>query len=149
MMFKGYSVIRSSTIDESADIILAMANKITRDLKKGKVLYYSAEYHQDTGAENPDSIAGVSVSTGGYTSVGISKVKSDNITPENIATFILSQIPGINFITAESIIKQFGGSFREFYLGITKDSSIIDGLRNETGRKINKNAIENIKKYLL
>ena len=140
MLIKGYSVMRSSSIDETAAIILAMTDKIRRDLQKGKVLFYHTPL---TAAAKPPSEP--------YASVGINKVKRDNITPDNIATFILSQIPGINWITADAIIKQFGGSFRGFYEQLigSDGGKLLDGMRNEAGRKISKTAIDNIKRYIL
>jgi ERCC4-type nuclease len=144
MLFKGFSVMRSSSISETAEIVLVMADKIRRDLQKGKDIYY-----------NPTTITPpLTIPELPYASVGINKVKRENITPKNIGTFILSQIPGINWITAEAIIKQIGdgSSFREFYaplISSEKGSGLLDGLRNEAGRKISKTAIENIKKYIL
>ncbi len=38
--FKGFSVLKTSTIRESAELIIWMANKIDRDMMKGKVPYY-------------------------------------------------------------------------------------------------------------
>ena len=63
---------------------------------------------------------------------------------------ILSQIPGINYLTAKTILKTYNGNFRLFYLEFIKSNGkILDGLMNENGRKISKTAIENIKKYIL
>lgn len=38
--FKGFSVLKSSTVRESAELIIWMANKIDRDMMKGKTPYY-------------------------------------------------------------------------------------------------------------
>jgi ERCC4-type nuclease len=150
-LFKGFSVIRSSSVDETAKIIIAMEDKIRRDLQKGKVLHYTPLAIGDTVAEGAS-----------YLSVGVNKVKGGNIVRENIGALILSQIPGINFVTAESIMKPYGdgggdggggdggGGFRAFYTALIESKgAILDGLKNENGRKISKTAIANIKKYIL
>jgi len=153
-LFKGFSVIRSASMDETANILVSMVDKIRRDLQKGKVLYYPPFCNGDTCVENGGE---------SYVSVGVNKVKGGNITPENIGAIILSQIPGINYITAESIMKPYcdnggkgegegegEGGFRKFYTAIMEnDGAILDGLTNDKGRKISKTAIANIKKYLL
>jgi ERCC4-type nuclease len=143
-LFKGFSVIRSSSIDETAKIIIAMEDKIRRDLQKGKMLHYTT----------PLAVGGDGGESASYLSVGVSKIKGGNIVPENIGALILSQIPGINFVTAESIMKPYsgvgGGGFRAFYTAlIESDGAILDGLKNEKGRKISKTAMSNIKKYIL
>jgi ERCC4-type nuclease len=38
-LFKGFSVWRTSSLQETVDVIIAMAGKIERDLKKGKTMY--------------------------------------------------------------------------------------------------------------
>ena len=38
--FKGFSVLKTSTVRESAELIIWMANKIDRDMMKGKTPYY-------------------------------------------------------------------------------------------------------------
>jgi hypothetical protein len=87
--------------------------------------------------------------------VGVNKVKGANILRENIGAIILSQIPGINYLTAEAIMKPYGGGvdggggFRAFYTAFMESNGAnLDGIKNENGRKISKTAISNIKTFL-
>lgn len=138
-LFKGFSVLLSSNIDETVNILLNMINKINNNFKKNNFLYY-----------NNDNITSNNTSIDeSYLSIGIKKNKSDNIVPENIGSIILSQIPNINHSTSQVIMQPYN-NFKSFYLAlIESNGDILNGLKNEKGRKINKNAIENIKKYLL
>jgi hypothetical protein len=131
-----------------------MADKIFRDLQKGKHFYYNVGRMNDnimtmmeSSLPPPPPPPPMEKS---YASVGIHKVKSQNITPNNIGAFILSQIPGINYVSAESIMAHYDNNFKIFYEALlASNGAILDGQKNENGRRINKNAIENIKRYLL
>jgi ERCC4-type nuclease len=149
-LFKGYSVIRSSSLDETGNIILAMLDKIKRDLLKGKVLYYTPTPLAIGDTTEQTMEHKMEQTTESYLSVGINKLKGGNIVRENIGAIMLSQIPGLNHLTSESIMRPYGGDFRAFYLAlIESNGGILDGLKNDNGRKISKTAIENIKKFIL
>jgi ERCC4-type nuclease len=127
--FKGFSVLRTSTINETGEYIIAFTDKIVRDLEKGKV-------NQNTEQEN-------------YCNY-VKKVKKENITPENIGEIILSQIPGISTVTAIAIMKKFS-TFPKFIIELQTNPDCLNDITSDTNgkiRKINKNSIENIKKYL-
>lgn len=156
-LFKGFSVIRSSSLDETANILLSMMDKIKRDLKKGKVLHntYIPLVNEcvDENIENikiENELLENKIINETYLTVGINKQKGKNIVPENIGAIILSQIPGINYITSEIIMKKYDNSFKSFYSAlIESNGEILNGLKNENGRKISKTAILNIIKYIL
>jgi len=137
--FKGFSVFRTSSINESAEWILAMADKIQRDLENGKKM----------GSEIPSS----ETNTGepeNYCNV-VKKVKKDNITPENIGEIILSQLPGISSVNAVAIMKPFP-SFFAFIEKIKENPDYLDNIvleNNGKRRKINKSTVDNIKRFLL
>jgi plasmid maintenance system antidote protein VapI len=81
----------------------------------------------------------------------VKKVKKDNVTPENIGEIILCQIPGISAVTAIAIMKKFG-TFPQLIKELQTNINCLDDIVCETKgktRKIGKNCVENIKKYLV
>ena len=155
--FKGFSVMKTSNTRESAELIIWMANKIDRDIIKGKIPWYllrtSQSSHlppltephpeqQQKQEQEPEVIDN-------YCTV-VKKNKKENITPENIGEILLCQIPGISSITAISIMKNFHG-FPDLLEKLQNNPNILDGIQYESNgkmRKINKTCIVNIKKYL-
>jgi len=156
--FKGFSVMRTANIRETAELIIWISCKIDKDLSKGKIPYYSREprrletndiseviIHNE---ENSEITAHQEPSN--YCTV-VKKVKKDNITPANIGEIILCQIPGISSTTAIAIMKQFQ-SFPQFIEDVNKNPELLDSIKIEGNgkiRKINKNCIESIKQFLL
>jgi ERCC4-type nuclease len=139
--FKGFSMLRTASMSETADIVLSMAEKIDRDFGKGKVPFYN----QSTEPLETGIVTGAN-----YCSV-VKKVKKDNITPENIGEIILCQIPGISSVTAITIMKHFQG-FPNLIDQLKENPNCLDSIVIETNgkiRKINKSSIENIRKFLL
>jgi ERCC4-type nuclease len=146
--FKGFSMLRTATMSETADIVLSMADKIDRDLGKGKTPFYKPM--QISIDENSDLLENSIVTGANYCSV-VKKVKKDNITPENIGEIILCQIPGISSVTAITIMKNFQG-FPNLLDQLNQNPNCLDSIMIETNgktRKINKSSIENIRKFLL
>lgn len=81
----------------------------------------------------------------------VKKVKKENVTPENIGEIILCQIPGISSVTAITIMKHFG-TFPNMIQAIQNEPKCLDNIyieNNGKKRKINKNCIENIKRFLV
>jgi ERCC4-type nuclease len=161
---KGFSVMRTATVRESAELIIWMANKIERDFHKGKIPYYLVKQslpllnNENNMIEEPKtepanqvlSTTNSVVTNADYCNV-VKKVKKDNVTPENIGEIILCQIPGISSKTAITIMKPFL-SFPHFLEELQKNNNILENITMENEgkqRKINKSCIENIKKYLL
>lgn len=177
--FKGFSVMRTATVRESAELLVWMTNKIDRDFVKGKIPAYLIKPSQGStmndGAQlptsqhvNPTSNENVlirepienivieenpttnEVTAPNYCTV-VKKVKKDNITPENIGEIILCQIPGISSVTAMAIMKKFT-SFPHFLDEMKKSTEVLDNLvceNNGKSRKISKACVENIKRFLL
>lgn len=154
--FKGFSVMRTSSIRETAELIIWMACKIDKDIAKGKIPYYqpfeknnvSNTIIQDNAESSVPSVLEPEIPN--YCTV-VKKVKKDNITPENIGEIILCQIPGISSTTAIAIMKHFT-SFPQFIEEVNKNPEVLDSIKMESNgkmRKINKNCVESIKRYLL
>jgi len=154
--FKGFSVFRTASIQESAEMLVWMANKIDRDLTKGKApaflnpaLPQPNDVNEPTGPENAIVEGGTAVPPG-YAQF-VKKVKSDNITPQNMGEIMLCQIPGISALSAAAIMKHFD-SFPKMLVELEKTPDCLNKVTldapNGKSRKISKTIIENIFKYL-
>lgn len=158
--FKGFSVHRTSTVSESAEWLLQMADKIEREFQKGNPPYYltrpfsryftkpdpdpTVEPTKETTTEEPELTAA------DYCTV-VRKVRKENVSPENIGEIILCQIPGISSTNAMAIMKPFR-NFSHFMNEIQNNPTCIENLTYENNgkhRKINKPIIENIRKFLV
>lgn len=102
--FKGFSVMRSSGIEETAIIACNMVYKLVGGLKAGKVGFYS-NTQLDTNTASGDKSAD-EPSEKDYCSV-IKKVKKENITSDNIGEIMLCQIPGVSSASALAILSEF------------------------------------------
>ena len=140
-LFKGFSVIHTTSVDNSAEYIFYMTNKILRSLNNKKDFFYKNGGISDNKTIEPS-----------YVDV-IKTVKKDNVTKENIDIIMLMQIPSISATSAKAIISDFGSLFNLMKY-IRDDECDITILKNcsydSSGkpRKIGKNIVENIKKYL-
>jgi ERCC4-type nuclease len=152
--YKGFSVFRSFSLEETATIICNMSYKLNKDLTK-KPYYQNIEDVQlitDKKEENEDEQnANNNVVEKDYVSV-IKKVKKENITPDNIGEIMLCQIPGISSVTALAIMEKYNNLpnlIKELELNndCLKDISSTNA-KGQT-RKINKTSIANIVKFLL
>lgn len=157
--FKGFSIYKTATVDETAEWLINTADKIDREFGKGRIPYYLTpnfagtlrlrETNQSTETTEPPP-APSEPSESDYCSV-VKKVKKDNVTPDNIGEIILCQIPGISSITAMAIMSNFD-SFNHFINELQANPQCIENLTvttNGKARKINKTSIENIRHYLL
>jgi len=167
--FKGFSVFRTSSLVETAETIINMAQKIDRDFQKGKIPYYlSRPYNSVIEKSLNDQVNGnistesntmmdVEVVSRSMESTGpanyctvVKQVKKENVTPENIGEIILCQIPGISSVTAMAIMKHYN-SFPHFIERLQKNTNCLENMTSESKgkiRKINKTCIQNIKLYL-
>lgn len=163
-IFKGFSVLRTTSLQETAEYIISMSNKINRELKKGKTPYFSVSSNIvpqklgeiENNGENSEIVESnekpvtTSEPIQSYSEF-VKKVKRDNITPENIGEILLCQIPGISSVSAQAIMKKFGGSFSNLVQEIqTNKDSLKNIVYEKDGkvRKINRTCGENIIKYL-
>lgn len=154
--FKGFSVLRSINIQETAELVLAFADKIAREHNKGKKSFYLTNNikveggNEETKVENLSSREENHIDNS-YLNV-VKKVKKENLTPENMGEIILSQIPGISSITASAIIKHFGSFIKMIDVIKIPDSKKefdkITYMTNNKTRKIGKTVYENICKFL-
>jgi ERCC4-type nuclease len=146
MYFKGFSVYRTASLQETAEFLIYMADKIDRNFVKGVLPWYLSSKNE------PEQSDTTEVGTLGPSYAGfVKKVKKDNITPENMGEILLCQIPGISSQYAQVILNHFGG----FSTLLTKikeggSASEFENITYETKgkkRRIPKNCFEDISKY--
>ena len=98
--FKGFSLQRCITLEESADWLLQFASKISKSEAEGQVAYYKPAETALTDLDITDQAP--------YSSVVANKrVKRDNITPANIGEIMLMQIPGVSQTVAAVIMAKY------------------------------------------
>lgn len=137
--FKGCSVYRTSAITETAEWLLLMADKIHRELGKGKMPH---------GCPAEGTV--VAPTQNEYCHV-VKKVKKENVSEGNIGEIMLCQIPGISSTTAMAIMRHYP-SFPAFLDELRKNPACIDEHGTEANgkiRKISKKSTDLIRKYLV
>jgi ERCC4-type nuclease len=165
--FKGFSIIRTSGLQETADVLIQMADKIDRNFMKGVLPWYLSrpslsssssgistcptnEIVEVPSIENTEGVSGgISGGEPAYSGF-VKKVKKENITPENMGEIMLCQIPGISTLYAQAILKAFGG-FSQLMKGIKDGTAKFENITYESKgkqRKIPKNCGEDIGKFL-
>ena len=141
--FKGFSVFKTATVLETAELIWGMATKIRNEFEKGQTMpsYSGLEKSESVATEQPVSYSNF-----------VKKSKRDNITPENIGEILLSQIPGISSHIAAEILKHFEGSFTKLIMDIRTNPEKLDAIYLDSGigkrRKLSSAVIQNIKTFL-
>jgi ERCC4-type nuclease len=154
---KGFSVIRTFSLEESAIFICNSAMKLRKNLLENKKPYYPKISLGTTKIEpqveilTTETIDDKIGSDKDYVNV-VKKIKKENVTPDNIAEIMLSQIPGISSVTALAIMEKYH-TLSELLEALHENQECLKDLCYQTGkgqtRKINKTCIENIQKYLL
>jgi ERCC4-type nuclease len=160
---KGFSVIRTFNIEETAIFICNSAMKLRKNLAENKKAYYPnkidktdkiGKYDEKSTSETEikdDNEATHECPDKEYVSL-VKKIKKENITPENIAEIMLKQIPGISSVTALAIMEKYS-SISDLLNALQENSDCLKNISYQTEkgqtRKINKTCIENINKYLL
>jgi ERCC4-type nuclease len=157
--FKGFSIMRSNNLEETAMIACNMVYKLVSGLKAGKLGFYNnIKVSNETSNEisscetittnNVDAIKEPTEKD--YCSV-IKKVKKENVTPENIGEIMLCQIPGVSSVSALAILSQFK-TLPNLIKSIQEDETCLNNIyttdANGKNRKISKTAIATIIKYL-
>ena len=155
--YKGFSVLRTFNIEETAIYICNTANKLRKSELDKRMPYYTniktQAFEEEASvpeAEEDEKIK-IEPCEKDYVCV-IKKVKKDNITPDNIGEIMLCQIPGISSVTALAIMDKFK-TIPNLITSIQTDEKCLENVvytnsKNQQ-RKINKTSITNISKFLL
>ena len=163
--FKGFSVIRTSGIQETAEILVYFSDKIDRNFMKGILPSYLISPVNNTvnTTENAtvNTTENATVNTTENNTVNtteptksysgfVKAIKKENITQENISEIMLCQIPNISSVYAKSILLFFGG-FSKMVEQIKNGTAKFDNIMYETNgkqRRIPKTCGEQIIKYI-
>jgi len=175
--YKGFSAIRTFTLDETALFICNCTSKLvkgeTTDRKafypnkcanpnsvtinaaetlETSELYANGTGDSDENAEQTEQCEQSNDATGKEYIGLVKKVKKENITPENIDEIMLCQIPGVSTATAISIIKKFS-NIANLIKCLEENEKCLSDVTNTNNkgqsRKITKTSIANIVKFLL
>ncbi len=162
--YKGFSVIRTFSIDETAIFICNTANKLRKGETENKQPYYqntfngilntnvkSTENLEENNETEQEKEPENSSTDKDYVNV-IKKIKKDNITPDNIGEIMLCQIPGISSITAIAIMEKFK-TLPNLISQIQENENCLKDIsytnsKNQI-RKVNKTSLLNLVKFLL
>jgi len=137
--FKGFSVHRTVSMAETALYVLCMADKMSREFKKGnspiQQVYTEQQVSTVVDAQSTDYCNVVKVS------------KKANITKENIGQLILMQIPGISSTIAIELMRPFK-SFIDFVDHIRENPEYLNTVTVKQ-RKIGSNIVKGILEFIL
>lgn len=130
---KGFSIYRAMDILESSAWILQTAEKLS---KIKEPYYYSTK--DNAIACNYNSVS--------------KRIKKNNITPENIGVIMLSQIPDVSTISAETIMQEYK-TIDKLIEALKSSASLLSGVttisKGGKPRKLSKTCISNIYKFLV
>jgi ERCC4-type nuclease len=161
--FKGFAVLRTSGLQESAELLIHMADKIDRNFMKGVLPWYlEVPAPSSVEASVPPLASGEPLANTFVTpsnpaeeppaySGFVKKVKKENITAVNIGELMLCQIPGIQTKYASTILAHYG-SFSKMLEALKSGTASFDEITydcNGKKRKIPKSCGESILLYLL
>jgi hypothetical protein len=158
--FKGFSVVRTLSVQETAVYLLNMSNKLQKEFDKGakgKVLYSQppcfqcfckkgkseeakGEAKENTIVVNDSTLlitqedSAVDMPQEKHYSEVVKCVKKENITAANIGAIMLSQIPGISPSTATTILAPFA-TFADFLTALRADASFLADVKVDWGGK--------------
>jgi ERCC4-type nuclease len=169
--FKGFSIMRSNNLEETATIACNMVYKLVGGCKAGKLGFYSnkltnisskpiegvnylpddtSSLDQNNNGDATENIVIATATEKDYCSV-IKKVKKENITPDNIGEIMLCNIPGVSSASALAILAQFK-TLPNLIQCIKEDEQCLNNIctkdSNGKSRKISKTAIATIVKFL-
>ena len=134
--FKGFSLLRTNNINETAETLLQMTDKIGRTKKSS--FFYAEDKNDD------DSVKS-------YLAVS-KRVKKDNITKDNIGAIMISQIPGVSTNSASAIMDKYK-TLDKLILEMKEDHNalreIITKTKTGKSRKLSKSCTANIYNFLL
>ena len=154
--FKGFSLYRTNNTSESASYILHLAYKIEREKGKKKPYYIngnsSSVDEPNQSSFNIDATTNTQSNNKVENYCEVSKrIKKDNITINNIGEILLAQIPNVSSQSAIAIMEKFK-NIKNLIENLEKDDNCLNEIvtgKNGKFRRLNKNCIINVFKYLL
>jgi len=173
LYYKGFSVLRTMSIQETSEMILQMCDKIGREKSKKSPFYSLQNTEQNLSisgnmmnlSSNSDNnnqtvnekiteldlVLNPKPSEKRYCEV-VKKVKKENITLDNIGEIMLSQIPGVSNAGAIAIMKKYC-SIDNLIDCLRENPKCLDDIKTKNAkggeRRISKTCVQNIIRYLL
>lgn len=156
--FKGFSLMRSANLEETAMMLCNMACKLINGLKEGKRAYYTNPNLKE-GEDKEEKTKEEEIKEGeeqgtkegqgikDYCSV-VKRVKKDNITKDNIGEIMLCQIPHVSSVSAMAILSVFHtlpNLIKEIHANPACLQSVVIP---STNRKLSKTVISNVVAFL-
>ena len=133
--FKGFSLFRTLSLEETAEWILHFALKLAKEGPTALPFYNAAN-----------------TNTTEYAEVVSKRIKKDNITPENIGEIMLAQIPNVSCASAAAIMQKFS-TMALLLSALQNDSTCLNAITttNKTGqlKKLTKPCINTIYDFLV
>ena len=130
--FKGFSILKTANVSETAFMITQMAKKLLREKDKRLPYYTSITSIEEVKEETKTS----------YCTVLQKSKKSKNIQPDNFGEIILCQIPGVSSTTAILIMKHY-----KLFKNLLEDENkkvTLSTLVLDSKRKLSKTVVDNI-----
>ena len=133
--FKGFSLFRTLSLEETAEWILNFALKLAKEGPTALPFYNVAN-----------------TNTTEYAEVVSKRIKKDNITPENIGEIMLAQIPNVSSASAAAIMQKFN-TMAVLLSALQNDPTCLNAITttNKTGqhKKLTKPCINGIYDFLV
>lgn len=115
---KGFSVVQTKSIDDTAEYIRMLVEKVSQDTSES------------------DYVSTLKIK------------KKDKLTPDNIDVLMLSQIPGISTVTAKAILQVYPNVYTLTSALKKEKTCLSTFTYGEKKRKLSKTCIENLCTYL-
>ncbi len=148
--FKGFSLMRSNNLEETAHLCCTMVYKLVSNLKLNKLGFYSNKLTTPIQTSENNGETNEIKEEKEYCSV-IKKVKKENVTASNIGEIMLCQIPGVSSASALAILQQFK-TLPNLIKSIQLDENCLNNIcttdANGKSRKISKTTVATIVSYL-
>jgi ERCC4-type nuclease len=172
LYYKGFSVFRTNSICETADVVVFFADKHYKTCinDKSRTPYYSEKKCHKSEASASVSASVLSLSPTKKDSddsddnekycaaLKSHKEKNEYITPDNINIIMLTCVPGISSKVATQLMREYK-TIQNLLYQLEKTPDMLntfmiktegaDATAKTTFRKINKTCVENIKKFLI
>ena len=163
LYYKGFSVFRTNSICETADVIVFFADKYykTGISDKSRMPYYNNEPSEAVLSSPTTKGSDDSDDNEKYcAALKTHKEKNEYITPDNINIIMLTCVPGISSKVATQLMREYK-SIQNLLYQLEKKPDILNTFMIKTEgvgagvgakttfRKINKTCVENIKKFLI
>lgn len=151
--FKGFSLIKTNTLNDTHLFILHYFQKINKEPKKQGFYEKKIEKPiiniQTNDDEKKQEV--IKCAENNYCEV-IKKSKKSFITQENIGEIMISTIPGVSSKSANVIMQKFK-TLKNLISELEKNDACLNDIKYETSngtyRKITSTCIDNIKTYLI